>query len=397
MSYLSKIVVQGQTIQKDSGASAQSGVDMDYRIQIGSSITLTEYVNLVPNGTGPLIKSNNFHSFIVKLPIGITIKSSQNVQVCFFDEYPVLGSQYVDGKYSLSSERKVTHEYAFVFGYASLTNVTLQIGNNIYEDIYRLNFLKGKKILCFGDSNTYQTSADTTDGSHGKTYPQLIAEYADCTTYDTGIGGTRFAKRMEFGSEEIASQAEAFARLDFISLVEALISQDFTEQDKASAYLNRYSDKLANLKAVNLTDIDIVTVYYGWNDWASKQTIGELHSTVSTETYGAINLALQAMLAINPKLKFYFISPYPTYKVNTDTGVYYWSSDIRLNGITLEDLVEKIKTIAAFYGAPVLDLYHTSGINPYNIEYYCRSKYEVHATMGYAMIAKKIIKFINSN
>lgn len=397
MSYLSKIVVQGQTIQKDSGASAQSGVDMDYRIQIGSSITLTEYVNLIPNGTGPLIKSNNFHSFIVKLPIGITIKSSQNVQVCFFDEYPVLGSQYVDGKYSLSSERKVTHEYAFVFGSASLTNVTLQIGNNIYEDIYRLNFLKGKKILCFGDSNTYQTYADTTDGSHGKTYPQLIAEYADCTTYDTGIGGTRFARRMEFGSEEIASQPEAFARLDFISLVEALISQDFTEQDKAAEYLDRYRNKLANLKAVNLADIDIVTIYYGNNDWQAKQTIGELHSTTSTETYGAINLALQAMLAVNPKLKFYFIAPFPSYKVDSNTGIFYWSSDIQLNGITLEDMVEKIKVIAGYYGAPVIDLYHTLGVNPYNIEYYCRNIHEQHLTMGYAMLARKIIKFINSN
>lgn len=394
MSRLTKVVIKGVAIP--IGAT-ESNVEMDYNIQIASSVTLTEYVSLIPNGAGPLINSPNFHSFIVKLPIGVTIKSAQNVNVCFFDEYPVLGSQYVDGKYSLSTVRKVTHSYAFVFGSNSLTNVTLQIGNNIKEDIYRLNFIKGKNILCFGDSNTDRKSENSTDGTYGKTYPQLMADYADCTTINVGIGGTRFAKRMTYGSEAVSSSSEAYARLDFISLVEALISQDFTEQDKAVAYLNLYSGQISRLKTVDLTDIDIVTIYYGNNDWQAGQTIGELDSTVVTETYGAINQALQALLAVNPKLKIYFITPFPSYKSNPDTGQYYWSSDYQINGITLEGIAEKIQTIAAYYGAPVIDFYHTLGINPYTIEYYCRTKYEQHATMAYGMMARKIIKFINSN
>lgn len=394
MSYLKKIVVQGNTIPIGVESNA---VDKDYNIQIKSSLTLTDYVNLIPDGTGPLVSSPNFHSFIVELPIGITIKSSQSVSVCFFDEYPVLGSQYVDGKYSLASEVKVTHPYAFVYGSTSLTRVTLQIGDNIYEDIYRLNFIKGKKILCFGDSNTDRKSENTTDGTYNKTYPQLIADYAACTTINVGIGGTRFAKRMTYGSEAISSSSAAYARLDFLSLVEALVSQDFTEQDKAVTYLGLYSTQIANLKAVDLSEIDIITLYFGNNDWQAGQTIGTLSSTTPTETYGAINLALQAMFNVNPKLKVYFITPFPSYKSDPNTGIAYWSSDYEINGITLEGIAEKIQTIAAYYGAPVIDFYHTLGINPYTVAYYCRTLYEQHATMAYGMMARKIIKFINSN
>lgn len=134
------------------------------------------------------------------------------------------------------------------------------------------NILEGKILACVGDSITEGVNADIdTETGARKTYGYLVAKRNNMTFLNYGIGGSTIAND---GSS------------------------------KAFVY-NRYS--------VMENNIDYLTVWFGWNDFARENvTLGTIDSTDKTTFYGAWNFTMEYLINKYPTTKIGLVVPYGT-------------------------------------------------------------------------------------
>ncbi|WLG14646.1 SGNH/GDSL hydrolase family protein [Psychrobacter cibarius] len=122
-----------------------------------------------------------------------------------------------------------------------------------------------------------------------------------------------------------------------------------------------YFDRNNMVSTIIETDIDIVTVFLGTNDWgltsaASNKPLGVFLETGTTTVSGCVNTLFTALLNKFPTKKIAILTPLPRLEN--------WGSDAESNnkGYTLEQLCNLIKQYAAHYSLPCLDLYHGSNL-----------------------------------
>ena len=232
------------------------------------------------------------------------------------------------------------------------------------------NTLAGKKIVCFGDSVT----------EFGN-YPELISRLTGAETYKIGFGGCR-----------MGLHSVNYNELSMHELSNAIASQNFTAQDTAVANLIAIGDDnsaaLNRLKSIDFSKIDIVTIFFGTNDFTGLNTIGSgINEDVST-IKGAVNVVIRRLLNGFPHLKILFITP--THRFfgagdNQDSDIV--SNDI---GLFLKEYADAINTQANLNHIPVLDMYSEGGLNKFNHAYYFGTD-GVHPNLaGYTYIAEKI-------
>jgi lysophospholipase L1-like esterase len=113
-------------------------------------------------------------------------------------------------------------------------------------------------------------------------------------------------------------------------------------------------------KAENISDIDVITIFAGTNDFKLNNPVGSVgligDTNFDTATYcGAYRSLLEDLLTRKPGIKIYMWTPlqrdnegYDVNKVNTA-------------GHKLIDYVNACIDIGSLYGIPVLDLYRVSG------------------------------------
>lgn len=364
-------------------------------IQLGGSLTYTNWEEWIPNGTGPLISSSNYHSFIVKLPIGTKIKAiTSDLTIIYFDEEPQLGSQYDTalGKIPLNNEIVVAKENAIIFGSSKINEIEIEITNGLNNTVFKYDFLVGKNILTLGDSNVEFA------GTENKSYPQFIAEMTNANVINGGIGGTDLARRMEM--PEVIDSSNAYTAFDCISLMEAIVDGDWSKQDAAVTVLNNnsYRTIIANLKKVVLANIDIITIHHCFNDFIRNKTIGETDSINPLEFNGAFNKIVELIWTSNPKIKVYWVLPFHTFFTDKNTGeTKYSDTYTNKGGKTIEEYIDVVLERCKYYGIPYADLYKELNINKFTLEYYCQNKLELHARAGYDYIAEKIVKTLLSS
>lgn len=267
--------------------------------------------------------------------------------------------------------------------------------------------MKGKNVLMLGDSIIEFVR-------NGKGIAEYIAEYTGANVIRGAIGGSDLARRLRM-PEDITGVGEAYAALDVISVVEALVNGDFSLQEKAVEYLKENADDdntviLNNLKSVDLDEIDIVTISAGTNDSRISGTVlGEL---TDTETYrnisGAMNSIISLLLSGHPNISVYFFTPIPRLYARTNDGSgkangdwSKWSDvyDELESGLTLPDICEKIKEVAKYNHIPCCDMYWELGWNRYNFGNFLLpdSTDGTHPFLGFDRMASKMASFINSN
>lgn len=124
-----------------------------------------------------------------------------------------------------------------------------------------------------------------------------------------------------------------------------------------TGYFNR-TTAAAN---VTQTDIDLITVFLGTNDWGNQtaenqKPLGAFLDTGTTTISGCINTLLTALIAKFPLKTIAIITPLPR-KTN-------WGSNATANdyGYTLEQLSNLIIQYAKHYSLPYFDLYHESNL-----------------------------------
>ena len=259
--------------------------------------------------------------------------------------------------------------------------------------------LSGKNIVCFGDSITrFMDKAKMR-------YSDYL-EHFGATVTNVGIGGTQFRQR-EIPSLTPSSTNEAYAGLDIASLIQAVVTEDYSIVAASASFVDENADPwystvetVTTLKNVDWSSIDIVTFFAGTNDWNNGNTLGSPTEVDQSTTLGAINYIIQELLTKYPHLRIFWFTPIVRYQPGTLTDRVddNWGG-VRQNseGKTLEEYVSAIEEVVKASSIPVCDMYHTLGWNKWNFSQFFDDYDGTHPYKGFEAIAMRIKAFIISN
>ena len=120
-----------------------------------------------------------------------------------------------------------------------------------------------------------------------------------------------------------------------------------------NGYQQSFVDRISQIP----TDSNIITCFGSFNDASkAKEHIGTIDDDTKDTLYGCLNLFVTGVQNRCPDAVIGLITPTP------------WSTYNSVNGNSefTEQYVESIINIGKKYGLPVLDLYHTSGLRPWD-------------------------------
>lgn len=210
--------------------------------------------------------------------------------------------------------------------------------------------LKGKKAVFLGDSITEGVGVSTIE----KGYVNLVKEKLELSeAYNRGISGTRIA------IQKLSGEPTSFDQ-DFISRVDELPE-----------------------------DVELVVVFGGTNDYGhGNAPFGEMTDRTGHTFCGACHVLFEKI-----------VKKYYNKQIVVMTPIH------RIDDVCPEDetkylkkYVDVIKTVAAEFSIPVLDLYATAGIVPAieeSREAYCPDGLHPNDA-GNEKIAEKLVKFIKN-
>jgi lysophospholipase L1-like esterase len=133
-------------------------------------------------------------------------------------------------------------------------------------------------------------------------------------------------------------------------------------------------DGFPALSGSQLSNKHLVTLFAGLNDRSKNiGQRGDIYPTNDT-IYGRFQYAINSIFSLagsvsKKDIRLVLITPHKVGKynyINADGGDEYPVG----SGQTLEDIVNAIKDLGGLYGLPVIDLYHTSGINDFTWDIY---------------------------
>lgn len=145
----------------------------------------------------------------------------------------------------------------------------------------------------------------------------------------------------------------------------------------------------------NYRKYDLITIFVGTNDFKLDVPIGEIGIKNQTEFnsqlfFGAYRKLLDFILESNPSTNILLITP-----IQRDNDGY--DIDKRnLSGFSLGDYRTAIEELGKMYSLPVLDLYSTSGINSFTLDYFTKDGLHPNV-IGDQVIADKLILYIRNN
>ena len=316
---------------------------------------------------------------------------------------------YRNANYDLK-ERTVTYKNLPEGARWLYCNSTLDIYNNPRCSITRkmtraespYKNLDGKNILMLGDSQTefrYTLSGKGIAEYSGA----LIDPYYGTTKQRAsvvrgGIGGSHLSLR-QVKPEVIRASGDAYTMLDVPSIVDALIDQEWTLVDEAVTFLktNEGDDNtpiLENLKGVDLSEIDYITIFAGTNDWNSNVGLGKRGDTDNVNNFhGTINYITTRIHEKYPHIKVVFFTPVVRWMKVGDPAKW---SDVYRNraSLTLVDVADAMLDACEYNNAPCCDLYRAMGWNMENFDLYFQDT--THCTKGFHLVAEQMMQFLNS-
>lgn len=140
-------------------------------------------------------------------------------------------------------------------------------------------------------------------------------------------------------------------------------------------------------------NLDFLTIWAGTNDWQGGEELGEFGSTDDTNYAGALQYAIEYCSTHYPTMKILLITPMQRY----DSAVASYPVNEKgypikeSTNTTLEDFANMMLTYGNVYAIPVLDMFHESGVNKYNISSYCDDG--LHPTrIGFQRLCWKIME-----
>lgn len=239
--------------------------------------------------TTDYIRIYNGQSFTYRIGHGIELPV-----ICFFtgkDKSYIVSSKtvngidgYVSGTFTADQDGyvRITYSKTKNQGYVVFTN---DIPDNIRLSI-NPNTLKDKNILCLGDSIF---------GNDG----EIVSFINDsgAIAVNGAVGGTQVSVR--------SGASDNFRYFDGVNLVTALCTQNWTDQETAASALSSsypwIVGRLANLKTVDMSKVDCITMDWGTNDYTSGKTIAEITT--------AYNTVIDLLQQYYPSVRLLIITP----------------------------------------------------------------------------------------
>ena len=244
----------------------------------------------------------------------------------------------------------------------------LEIGKELY----------GKVIANFGDS-IFGNKRPPNDVS------TALANITGATVYNLGFGGCRMAQHT-------SADWDAFC---MYRLAYAIANDDFTVQnavdvDSVSGMPSYFKDTRTLLESIDFSEVDIITISYGTNDftgWVELDNPNNLHDTA---TYcGALRYSLETILEAYPQLHVFVCTPTYRFWIDGNNDFIDDSDTHEINGHLLTDFVEAVQTVSNAYHLKSIDNYYELGINKFNrLHWFPTTDGTHHNKLGGELIAQ---------
>lgn len=211
----------------------------------------------------------------------------------------------------------------YIGTYLTSTNNILNFGGayKLVENTDLKTYAKSKKIKweAVGDSITATATLRSSDGNYQMpNYVDFVSEWLGINVVNRGSSGTGYITNN-------------------------------------SGYSNTFVERSTTISA----DTDLVTFFGSFNDpYDASYAVGTISDEPGSNTlYGAIKACINNVYLINPSTQILLITPQP------------WASTNEVSGNRKEiakNYVKAILDVGALYSVPVLDLYHESGMHPWD-------------------------------
>lgn len=245
---------------------------------------------------------------------------------------------------------------------------------------YGVHPLYGKTIVNFGDSifgNRRPPNDISTE----------ISKLTGATVHNCGFGGCRMSSH--------SGNWDAFS---MYKLAEAIANNDWTLQDTAVSTTgwgmpSYFTEALTLLKSIDFSKVDIITIAYGTNDFASAVVLDNAENNKDTTKFaGALRYSIETLLNAYPHLKIFVCTPIYRFWLD-DSGNFSEDSDTTVyGGQKLTDYVTKVKEVAEECHIPYIDNYNI-GMNKYNRSLYFSATDGTHPLpKGGNLMAAHIVK-----
>lgn len=293
-------------------------------------------------------------------------------------EYTLVAAQYQGGRLiDIKSEKKTvsgktSETITLAYDVQNLPGTSMKLylwdsfsGMQPMKESYLIDTrLAGKTMANFGDSIT---------GMGMRSYVENIQKNTGITTINLGIGGAKMANKANIDID-VLSMAETIKAITTPGF-------DWSRQDAYAQSSGQAAivEHVKNMKALDLTNTDYASIWFGTNDFTSNVVLDNAQNQYDVTTFGgALRYSLDKLLEANPDLKIMLITPmYRDRQIKQSDNPYIAdgkNSDDYPNsaGVYLTEYGDKIKEIAAGYGpnVMVIDMYEKSGINRYNHQNY---------------------------
>ena len=199
----------------------------------------------------------------------------------------------------------------------------------------------GKNVVHFGDS--------IIDICH---VAEKSAEKLGYNVTNVGFQATSFVDR-----QNLLTNSKYYS---LISLIRSLESNDWSEQDN---HTNQdFAAHLAALKAVDWSEVDVVILSYGTNDYLCQCDLGDTYAKDTASVCGVIKKAINVLETLNSNMEIIITTPiYRVIDPDSDEQKKVWQ-----NNHCFYEYRNAIVLTAAAMGVKVVDLYANSGINEGN-------------------------------
>lgn len=193
----------------------------------------------------------------------------------------------------------------------------------------------------------------------------LLMNNTNKKVYNCGFGGCRMSWRTSDGSN-------AYDAFSFVSIIDAITSNDYTDQIANINLNNAYPYRLTSLESIDWTKPTTVFINYVNNDITAAAPIGNLwnyddtSASFNKQTFlGAFNYGINKLLNTYDYIKV--IQFNAGYRQVNNLPPYLYENSL---GLKAADYNNAIEENASRIGIAVYDLFRKSGRNFFNPSYY---------------------------
>ena len=222
----------------------------------------------------------------------------------------------------------------------------------------------GKKAVFLGDS-IVQGYLDS--GNVANPYPKVVADNLGMTVTNYGIGGSTLAQQENYGGAFKTVAEFESAEKDTSKIYQVITGQGkktYEYNNGSTAWVNSSENVRTPLSArwsfMN-DDADLIVVHAGTNDFQYNWTpVGTMTDRTPYTFYGALHTILLGLTEKYKGKTIVFVTPLKRAQTPYTTPIS--KND---NSLTLSEYRDIILEVCDYYGVPVIDIFSTSGLNPY--------------------------------